>query len=782
MIGKLLCVSYLGCLMAVASCGNEPSIDSCAQGTVRNGDECVPNGAVICETGTSYNADSGKCDPNIVGCAGGTVLVDQECVPEAAAVASIQESAEPNQHSGAGAFEIPAIGSAVTLGGCITPLDFDGEPGLDADFDAFEVTVAEPTLLEVEVDGLGGLAGGFIVTTDHEALSADGWNRVGINLTGDTSRRLVFLPAPGTYAIEIGDSRAIFFDEPAGGQDTCYFATVSTRSIPVPTPMGEAVTGNLGSPSFFRFEAREADFLHNSLVAPSGAAQGAIVQMVNGDYAGQSLHESDDALGRGVETQLGGLAATDSVVFVIDPVINFSINEVGFDFSVARQSVTTLPSDDVLSLSPDALGQDALAYVDLAAGEVMHIALSSEDGEQLKAALIDGAGQTVASLCSLCRDFDGFVRVDRAGRYYLRLDNQESLPLNPFAVRIAQETELPASLPSFSADTILSENRNDFYLTTLRDLYWHGFTGSSQGFFGEMEVQAYDSAAAGLLDVGVNSFLDFSVSDAPFGYIGDFAGTDREVLLRVRDTGAAAGERRYNLGIEERAMVDLGDASATPLIESVQSVVAGEPSRFFVSTAANDRVTLRVWSDDGVDPIVRVLGVEEEILDSTDAGSLRVESLQRVTGRFLAFEVEGVDDTASLVSIRIDTETPISVSSSPLLAIEEGAPGVVDELTMTDCESITSVSINTVIQHSWRGDLSLGLTSPAGTTVTLRNASSADSTDDYIGNFPTDFPVADSLAAFHGENGAGTWTLRVEDTFSGDLGTLNSWSLNLFCL
>ena len=56
------------------------------------------------------------------------------------------------------------------------------------------------------------------------------------------------------------------------------------------------------------------------------------------------------------------------------------------------------------------------------------------------------------------------------------------------------------------------------------------------------------------------------------------------------------------------------------------------------------------------------------------------------------------------------------------------------------------------------------------------------SDDDIIGNFPATLTPVDSLDTLNGENGTGDWTISLFDTYAFfDTGTLNLWSVNLFC-
>ncbi len=105
-------------------------------------------------------------------------------------------------------------------------------------------------------------------------------------------------------------------------------------------------------------------------------------------------------------------------------------------------------------------------------------------------------------------------------------------------------------------------------------------------------------------------------------------------------------------------------------------------------------------------------------------------------------------------------------------------------LTMGTCAEIVDFSLGVDITHSWRGDLTVTLFGPVGTTVRLhdRDGSSADH---IIGTYAFSggsLTAVDPLSAFSGTMGTGTWTMTVKDNAGGDEGTLNSWNLTLWCL
>ncbi len=88
-----------------------------------------------------------------------------------------------------------------------------------------------------------------------------------------------------------------------------------------------------------------------------------------------------------------------------------------------------------------------------------------------------------------------------------------------------------------------------------------------------------------------------------------------------------------------------------------------------------------------------------------------------------------------------------------------------------DITTVDSVYVGVRIQHTWRGDLIVQLTSPSGRTVRLHDQSGG-SDDDIVGIYDTTLQPAESLSAFNGDTAQGTWTLKVSDNAGGDTGTI----------
>ncbi|HLT31877.1 MAG TPA: M4 family metallopeptidase [Myxococcaceae bacterium] len=111
----------------------------------------------------------------------------------------------------------------------------------------------------------------------------------------------------------------------------------------------------------------------------------------------------------------------------------------------------------------------------------------------------------------------------------------------------------------------------------------------------------------------------------------------------------------------------------------------------------------------------------------------------------------------------------VKVSDTPNLAIKDKTT-IETKLTVTEDVSIDKLAVGLDIDHTWRGDLTIELTSPAGTTVTITDRQGG-SQDDVKGEF--------DLSAFAGESAKGEWTLTVRDNWTRDEGTLNAWGLNI---
>ena len=106
---------------------------------------------------------------------------------------------------------------------------------------------------------------------------------------------------------------------------------------------------------------------------------------------------------------------------------------------------------------------------------------------------------------------------------------------------------------------------------------------------------------------------------------------------------------------------------------------------------------------------------------------------------------------------------------------DDDVAGVSDAISISAGSNfvVEHVEVQFTAAHTWRGDLQVMLTSPAGVVSTLAPIRLADSGDD--------FPAWRFSTVRHwGESPTGQWTLRVADLLADFSGTWNSWTLRVY--
>lgn len=314
-VTRLMCAG----IVFAAACGDNSS--ACGEGTVEADGVCmvaVPP-PVTCRDGTVFDEATNACVIDPTACQAGTVLVRGTCQdPTAGLTPDLEEGPEPNgdgvdgedSATPAGVLTLPTTGApGLVLHGTIVPRpdrDEDGVP--EADVDTFVFDATGPAVLDVTVDGVGGLAGGFVLVGD--AAELEDWGRAAINLYGDTARRRLFIPAAGHYKLGIVDARALTLPfAVVGGDDAEYFVTITQQPLTTPTPIevtgGAATqTGALG-PQELAFYA-----------VPLGAGQNelTLTTAFDGEMGGLVVLVGDAVAGAADEMKLGGLGGQDAIV------------------------------------------------------------------------------------------------------------------------------------------------------------------------------------------------------------------------------------------------------------------------------------------------------------------------------------------------------------------------------------------------------------------------------------------------------------------------------------
>jgi subtilisin-like proprotein convertase family protein len=119
---------------------------------------------------------------------------------------------------------------------------------------------------------------------------------------------------------------------------------------------------------------------------------------------------------------------------------------------------------------------------------------------------------------------------------------------------------------------------------------------------------------------------------------------------------------------------------------------------------------------------------------------------------------------------------------------------ITSTITIANSFLVADVNVRLDINHTYDRDLDVFLLGPDGTTVELftdvggggdnfRHTFVDDEASTAITSgsapFRGAFRPEGSLTLFDGKNAQGTWTLRITDDQGGDVGTLNSWALEL---
>jgi hypothetical protein len=341
-----------------AGCGDGSR--ACGTGTTDVDGVCVPSVAITCGDGTKL--DNAQCVVDPDSCQAGTVLIDNRCVdPTSDLIVDLEESPEPNgvaiatgvefSAAPAGAISLKPAGEAFVIHGHLTPFrDFDGDGQLDPDFDTYLITVTSATLLAVTVDGTGGAQGAFYAIGDPRG-AVPVYERYGLNLTGDTSKRRLFLPAAGVYKLAITDTRslAVGRNRPrpagaggaAGGPLAEYYATITVEQTP--SPVSIPITGGVGrqdgtlaTDEVELFTAKMGAGANDVALDIPGAAAASVAVTNLGQLSGYA-DENPGPPASEARVSVSGISPGDNPVIIVDAVYNYGPAPEPFTLTVVQR-------------------------------------------------------------------------------------------------------------------------------------------------------------------------------------------------------------------------------------------------------------------------------------------------------------------------------------------------------------------------------------------------------------------------------------------------------------
>ncbi len=231
---------------------------------------------------------------------------------------------------------------------------------------------------------------------------------------------------------------------------------------------------------------------------------------------------------------------------------------------------------------------------------------------------------------------------------------------------------------------------------------------------------------------------------------------------------------------------DSGGARNTIHIDDTGNVASIKVSVDISHTFIGDlRLTLITPSGRQVVLHDRNGGSADNIRRSFDAAStpgLSVLAGEPIQGDWMLWvqDLAAVDSgTLNRWELEITTRagTVIEVEESPGITIpDNNLAGIERTLNVAESGPIQDLEVSVDITHTYIGDLTVTLVSPAGTQVVLHNRSGG-SQDNLVRSFRSaDTP---SLQALHGQSLQGGWKLRVADLEAVDVGKLNRWGLKI---
>jgi hypothetical protein len=697
-MNRLALCSVLAALAAVG-CGDNSKV--CGPGTDDlDGDGlCEAAGGgdrpPMCSDGTILDPQTNSCVIDPSSCQNGTVLINGRCVdPTEALVVDLSEGAEPN-NAGiggieaspgfAGQLELAPQGEAFVVKGNINPFrDADSDGEIDPDMDAYRLTVAAPTLLEISVDGVNGMMGAFMVVP-LSGNPATEWRRFGLNVTGDTSKRQVYLPAAGAYAIAVTDTRALYVDvdsppaagygAAAGGPAANYFMSIAVLPVPAPTPLavtgGVAMTtGTLGVGEVKLFTAQMGPGLNEIDLAIPATPMAAVVVARNGAYKAEGAERFDIFQGSQPASVLAaGFLPGDTALIVADTVYHYGPGAAPYTLTIRHGGAAALSRNGGTVSLPEVPGRLAAFYYDVAAaGELTGFALTWN--QPVGGVIVDAELRLVASFTfdpqsgaftdRTFTSYNGLVRHPAAGRHYFLVFD----PAGAGPTSLAATSSLTAqTTPAIVKDTPLANQPASTTFRSRAFTYdagatdrWQQFDATGTGT-GSITTAFFDPATAyGRLDPLVSTGADPLAADADpvFSYTFPEAGAAQgrvllgdpttSYLVTVR-TQAATGTPTFTLDFKTRPHHDF-TTIATGQTASLanQQLDPARPARFYLLRAApGTKLTITVHPlTPTLDARVQILTRDEDVartFNGAPAGTDDVAELLQAGSGWTAFSV-----------------------------------------------------------------------------------------------------------------------------------------------
>jgi hypothetical protein len=649
--------------MSLASCGDNGV--NCGEGTVEKDGSCVPDGTTICTGSLTFDPATGTCALDPSACKDGTVLVDGACQDPGVVKVDATESAEPNDPKAlndtsptpapnAGTIAVPAIGAkGFVIKGCITPYrdvrdqDTAGNAGdgiLDPDLDSWLVKVTQPTVLDVNADGVRGLVAGFALLSEDANLNALQYVRQAVSITNDRASREIYLPVAGTYRLNIADSRTLLNSIAGPGDaNTCYYATITQKALPTAKPIAlqPIQTKYEGKVDQYSYTPTEAEVFTINAIPKSANNQAGLTVIRNDEFSRLGNGDANDPTAFAFITNM---KASDTIKIVYDPALVYSGAPVDVTLIAQPILATALPTNGALPLLSNVPNQGQAVgafelnwtYMDVAtANEIKHIKVSS--GSDFNWSVIDAetlapvATGTVAGLTpAALANANGSVGADEAwfrfaasGRYYVLFYSPGTA--GNYTLNAVQTV---ATLGTFAVGTpsmnvmLGNASRNSAFGTITSNENWIVNSASSATFTGRIRLRRYLKTSTGRFDRDFLPVSNQTLNKDGSSNIGQIVspGFDAQIA-RVSDTGTPANDTSvFSLNLTRRDYTDLDTVvEGTPVNSAAAAIGAGATKRYFVKAKKGSIVSLVVTPAGGAKVNADLLA-PNEVSDGTFGG------------------------------------------------------------------------------------------------------------------------------------------------------------------
>ena len=666
---------------------------NCGTGTSQVGNECLPDGSVLCTGNTMFDPATGTCviDPDGI-CADGTVYIvaTGECVPfDETLTADFTETTEPNDPAFSDTamispFDLPAAGASVTLGGCIEPRDFNDDGATDADLDFFTFEVTEPTVLQIQADGVGGLSAGAIVISLEDRLA--NYIRGVVDNTNDGASKTVFLPAPGVYAIAVSDSRTLvplLLGEtalPAGGPEACYFVQVAPGTLPASSATLESDTPRVGTftdaPQVFEFTADEESLvfveineLDNEDMPVNFIAIDGDARAVNGnEYLGQAFIPFE-------------LAAGETGTLVVESVFDLSPDPIDFQITVSTRQQQDFPDTGDVTLTnrtgstPNAnsFGFTDFDFIDFdaTAGDVVHL---TTDGGGTTALLLAGEDGSLLAPCGVSPffgnfqtcDTDVYLYINVTGRYRLGFYDAGTPEGETFTVNVTREHITPGTLTVGMDGSIdLSDGEFEFFVFDAGGSEWLEYAVTGLMNVTNVDVDFFSLTEPGFSNIGGGGVPRVDSETTADAFQRIYLGMGERFLVRITDADGVDGDETLTFTINDVVFTDLGTVSeAAPVMRAGDMLTADEAGLYIVRAEEGSNVRVQVTPEATVDASISLLdGFDVSVITVINEGGVGVvESFSGVaddSGVFV-FSVHDESATGGAIDVSVTSTDPVT--------------------------------------------------------------------------------------------------------------------------